>query len=141
MTPKSQPFSFLNNDWHPGSFWLSSKACVSDCLMNFIFLTNDYECSQHSFNVCVCVSCSVGSDSSWPHEMQSARLLCPWNSPGENTGVDKHSLLQGIFPTQDQTQVSYTAGRFFTVWVNEVLYFKHTVFYFKHKFVYFLKYK
>ena len=27
-----------------------------------------------------------------------ARLLCPWNSPGKNTGVGCHSLLQGIFP-------------------------------------------
>ena len=25
---------------------------------------------------------------------------CPWNSPGENTGVGCHSLLQGIFLTQ-----------------------------------------
>ena len=24
----------------------------------------------------------------------------PWNSPGRNTGVGSHSLLQGIFPTQ-----------------------------------------
>ena len=24
----------------------------------------------------------------------------PWNSPGQNTGVDAHSLLQRIFPTQ-----------------------------------------
>ena len=24
----------------------------------------------------------------------------PWNSPGQNTGVDSLSLLQGIFPTQ-----------------------------------------
>ena len=22
---------------------------------------------------------------------------CPWDSPGKNTGVDSHSLLQGIF--------------------------------------------
>ena len=28
-------------------------------------------------------------------------LLCPWNSPGKNTGVGSHSLLQGIFPTWD----------------------------------------
>ena len=27
-------------------------------------------------------------------------LLCPWNSPGKNTRVGCHSLLQGIFPTQ-----------------------------------------
>ena len=28
-----------------------------------------------------------------------ARLLCPWNSPGENSGVGSRSLLQGILPT------------------------------------------
>ena len=28
------------------------------------------------------------------------RLLCPWNSPGTNTGVGCHALLQGIFPIQ-----------------------------------------
>ena len=27
------------------------------------------------------------------------RLLHPWDSPGKNTGVGRHSLLQGIFPT------------------------------------------
>ena len=27
--------------------------------------------------------------------------LCPWNSPGKNTGVGCHSLLQGMFPTQE----------------------------------------
>ena len=27
--------------------------------------------------------------------------LCPWNSPGKNTGVDSCSLFQGIFPTQE----------------------------------------
>ena len=28
------------------------------------------------------------------------RLLCPWDFPGKNTGVDSHSLCQGIFLTQ-----------------------------------------
>ena len=38
---------------------------------------------------------------SWrPHGLWPARLLCLWNSPGESTGVDCYSLLQGIFPTQ-----------------------------------------
>ena len=40
-------------------------------------------------------SCSVVSDS-----LQPTRLLCPWNSPGKNTGVSCHFLLQRIFPTQ-----------------------------------------
>ena len=36
----------------------------------------------------------------WPHGLQPARLLCPWNLPGKNTGMGCHFLLQGIFPTQ-----------------------------------------
>ena len=40
-------------------------------------------------------SCLVMSDSSRPQGLYS-----PWNSPGQNTGVGSHSLLQGIFPTQ-----------------------------------------
>ena len=27
-------------------------------------------------------------------------LLCPWHSPGKNTGVACHAFLQGIFPTK-----------------------------------------
>ena len=34
------------------------------------------------------------------HGLWPARLLCPWNSPGQNTAVGSHSLFQGIFPTQ-----------------------------------------
>ena len=30
----------------------------------------------------------------------AARLLCPWDFPGKNTGVGCHGLLQGIFLTQ-----------------------------------------
>ena len=36
----------------------------------------------------------------------------------QNTGVGKHSFLQGIFPTQDQTGVSCIAGGFFTKWAT-----------------------
>ena len=35
-----------------------------------------------------------------PWTAEPARLLCPWNFPGKNTGVGCHFLLQGIFPTQ-----------------------------------------
>ena len=34
------------------------------------------------------------------HGLQPTRLLCPWGSPGKNTGVGCHFLLQVIFPTQ-----------------------------------------
>ena len=32
--------------------------------------------------------------------LQPSRLLCPWDSPGKNTGVGGRSLLQGILLTQ-----------------------------------------
>ena len=37
---------------------------------------------------------SVVSDSVWPHRGQPTRLPCPWDSPGKNTGVGCHCLLQ-----------------------------------------------
>ena len=35
-----------------------------------------------------------------PHELWLTRFLCPWNSPGKNTGVGSCFLLQGVFPNQ-----------------------------------------
>ena len=35
-----------------------------------------------------------------PHGLQPTRLLCPWDSPGQDTGVGCPALLQGVFPTQ-----------------------------------------
>ena len=41
------------------------------------------------------VSDSFCGPTDWP-----VRLLCPWDSPGKDTGVGCHFLLWGIFPTQ-----------------------------------------
>ena len=49
------------------------------------------ECATFTRNVKVKVSQSCLTLS--PHELYS-----PWNSPGQNTGMGSHSLLQGIFP-------------------------------------------
>ena len=46
----------------------------------------------------MCVS-AVVSDSV-TYGLQPARLLCLWDSPGKNTGMACHALLQGIFLTQ-----------------------------------------
>ena len=46
------------------------------------------------------VSHSVMSNSLQTSGLKPTSLLCPWDSPGKNTGVGGHSLLQGIFPTQ-----------------------------------------
>ena len=70
--------------------------------------------------LCVCARSvtSVMSNSLQPYELCPARLLCPWNSPGKNTGVGGHSLLQGSSQTRDRTQGFCTAGRFFTEWAT-----------------------
>ena len=60
-------------------------------------------------------------DSLWPRGLLPTRFLCPWNSPGSNTGVGCHSLLKAIFPTQ----VSCIAGRFFTVWATRDFFDKY----------------
>ena len=41
-----------------------------------------------------------------------------WNSPGQNTGVGRLSLLQGIFPTQGSNPGLHIAGGFFTSWAT-----------------------
>ena len=50
--------------------------------------------------LCVHMLCTVMSTALQPHARWPARLLCPWDSPGKNTGVGCHFLLQGIFPIQ-----------------------------------------
>ena len=45
-------------------------------------------------------ACSVVSDSLWSHGLYPAKLLCPWDSPGKNTGEDCHFLFRRIFLAQ-----------------------------------------
>ena len=58
-------------------------------------------------------SCSVVSDCLWPHGLYN-----PWNSPGKNTAVGSCFLPKGSSQPRDQTQVSHTAGGFFTSWAT-----------------------
>ena len=72
------------------AIWLDSKASLMQSALQTLS--------------CLILSCcfvSVLSDSLRPHGLQPTRLLSPWDSPGENTGVGCHGLLQGIFPTQE----------------------------------------
>ena len=43
----------------------------------------------------MCEAAQSVSDSLRPHGPQPARLRCPWDLPGKNTGVGGHALLQG----------------------------------------------
>ena len=46
-------------------------------------------------------ACYVASVvSQWHYKLQPWKLLCPWDSPGKNTEVGCHALLQEIFPSQ-----------------------------------------
>ena len=54
-------------------------------LMKLVFTT---------FCSCCCCVASVVSDSLRPHRRQPTRLPRPWDSPGKNTGVGCHFLLQ-----------------------------------------------
>ena len=58
---------------------------------------------------CVCTKLLQLCLTLWPHGLWPARLLCPWDSPGKNTGVGCHALFQGIFPPRDQTCISYVS--------------------------------
>ena len=54
---------------------------------------------------CVCVSVLVAQSCTTLqlHGLLPTRLFCPWDSPGKDTGVSSHSLLQKIFWHRDQT--------------------------------------
>ena len=51
-----------------------------------------------------------------PMDCSPTRLLCPWDSPGKNTGVGSFS--RGSSQPRNQTQVSCIASRFFTSWAT-----------------------
>ena len=88
---KSTPV-FLPGEFHGQRSLADYSAGSQTWLSNYTYLQGgraDRESASHS----------VVSDSLQPHGLYS-----PWNSPGQNTGVGSHSLLQGIYLTQESTQ-------------------------------------
>ena len=64
--------------------------------------------------MCLCMlSCSVMSDSLKLYGLKPARLLCPWDFPDKNSGVDISSANGSSCP-KDQTCISCLAGGLFT---------------------------
>ena len=69
-------------------------------LQTFLGVTSMVWPWRHQLMHCCCCCCcccciaSVVSDSVRPHRWQPIRLLCPWDSPGKNTGVGCQFLLQ-----------------------------------------------
>ena len=83
----------------------------------------EHDCSLHFslyfVNMCVCSVVLVISDSVWPHRPQPTRLLCPWDSPDKNTGVESYTNQDpGDLPDPGIEPVSLvfpaSASKFFT---------------------------
>ena len=83
----------------------------SCCCMDLVLLLNGisfegYACSVSiTMKVKIAQSCLI---------LQPLGLYSPWNSPGQKTGVGSLSPLQGSSQPRDRTQLSRTAGGFFT---------------------------
>ena len=58
---------------------------------------------------------SVVSDSARPHRRQPTRLPHPWDSPGNNTGVGCHFLLQCI-KVKSESEVAQSCQLLMTPW-------------------------
>ena len=86
--------------------WKTTKPSRTESSVPYLFFAKKEKCLQIKgmfkhlsgyLSVVVAQSCLTLLR---PHGLQPFRLLCPWNSPGKNTEVGYHSLLQGIFPLQ-----------------------------------------
>ena len=64
------------------------------CIKDVLFIIGDWNAEVGSQETPGCYVTSVMSDSLRPHRWQPTRLPHPWESPGKNTGVGCHFLLQ-----------------------------------------------
>ena len=78
MQVKKQHSWYGTTDWFQIGKGIHQGCLLSPCLLNFY--------AEWKVKVCV-----------W---LCDPRDYSPWNSSGQNTGVGKLTLLQGIFPTQ-----------------------------------------
>ena len=67
---------------------------------------------------CAVLGCSGVPNSLQPHGLQPARLLCPWDSLARILEWVAMPSSGGSSQPRDRTQVSHTAGRFFTDWAT-----------------------
>ena len=75
------------------------------CIFAKFFIDWPYMCGFIS-GFCMYVLVTQSCLTLQPHRLGPIRLLCPWNSPGKNTGMGSHSLLHGSFWPRNWTQVS-----------------------------------
>ena len=94
---------YSQRTWDFMSLWMIisfMSTCSQNCNLHQALACYPHTLAPGSGTVSVHGVCSVVAHSVWPHGLQPAWLLRPWDSPGKDTGVGCHALLQGIFPTQ-----------------------------------------
>ena len=95
MSYKFRSQLFIHSSIRPSrekSFRQMDSMCINPAVRIMFYMGKMFHINES-------VSHSVVSDSLQPHVLQPTRLLCAWNSPGKNTRVGCHSLLQGILLT------------------------------------------
>ena len=95
LDPEIEPrSSALQADSLPSELWGSFYCTAKWISHTYTYMKwSEVKVAQSCLTLCV-----------WPHGLQHARLLFPWNFPGKNTGVGSRSLLQGIFLIQESNQ-------------------------------------
>ena len=95
-------FAQIHVHWVGDAIWLSHPLPPPSRFVTAFLLSSKHLLILlvHTVRVCAVLLQSCPSDSLCPYGLQPTGLLCPWDSPGKNTGVGCHALLQGIFLTQ-----------------------------------------
>ena len=92
-----QPIGIFCFGWHVKEIWSLAHIFLEK---ENIFLAFSDNCGYfplillYNLTIAAAAVASVVSDSVWPHRWQPTRLPRPWDSPGKNTGVGCHFLLQ-----------------------------------------------
>ena len=96
----------LRADWE-------DSVCSGEHILSWSlsFLYSKIWCERYYREVVCCCCCfqvaSVVSNSVRPHRRQPNRLLCAWDSPGKNTGVVCHFLLQ-CMKVKSESEVTHS---------------------------------
>ena len=103
ITAVSHKPRVLSGDWSYlcySSILLASFYLLASRNFHLIAINENQTKTNCSWYYCVGSITSIVADSFATPWTIDPRLLCPWDSPGRNTGVGCQSLLQGIFLTQ-----------------------------------------
>ena len=84
--------------WAPAEWW--QRTCVTRALTGL---------REPRAACLLCVQLSQACPTLWPHGLQPARLLCPWDSPGKNIGVGAMPSPRGSSRPRDWTHICYNS--------------------------------